>query len=422
MLDLKFIKDNPELVKENLKKRFQEEKILLVDEILKLYANFRLFKKQLDFLRHKKNLISKEINQLKKRNIDNKKKLKEAKKLSRHIKETEQKTKLTQEKLKQELINIPNILHASVPKGRDETQNKVIRKWGTIKKPKFKLKSHGELLEKLNQTDFKQAAKVSGAGFVYIKDKVALLDLALQRFAIDYLLKKKFLLVFPPLMLRKKITEDTTDIEAFKNMIYKIENEDLYLIPTSELPLVAMFSNKVLKELPIKLVGYSPCFRKEIGSHGVDTKGLFRMHQFNKVEQVILCKPENSWRMFDEMQRYSEEIIQKLKLPYRVVNICSGSLGTKQAKQLDIEIYFPREKKYKEVGSCSNCTSYQATNLNIKYINKKGERRYVHTLNNTALATSRIMRAIIENYQQKDGSIKIPAVLQKYMNNLKTIK
>lgn len=413
MLDVKFIKDNLDLVKKDLKKRYQENKITLVDGILDLYKEFTTLKKQVDFLRHKRNLISKDINKLRKQKIDVKKKLREAKKLPKDIQEVEQKIRILQKDIKQKLMIIPNITHKSVPKGKDTTQNKVVKKWGTIKKSNFKLKSHGELLEKLNQADFKQAAKVSGAGFVYIKDKIALLDLALQKFAIDYFLKKKFTLVYPPLLLRKEATEGVTDLEAFKDVIYKIENEDLYLIPTAEFPLVAMFSNKLVNKLPEKIIGYSPCFRKEIGSHGVDTRGFHRMHQFNKVEQIILCKQEDSWKIFEEMQKYSEEIMQKLKLPYRVVSICSGDLGTKQAKQLDIEAYFPREKKYDEVTSCSNCTSYQSVNLNIKYLDKK-ERKHVHILNNTALATSRIMRAIIENYQQKDGSIKIPLVLQKY--------
>lgn len=415
MLDVKFIKDNLDLVKKDLRKRYQEDKIPLVDGILDLYNEFTTLKKQVDFLRHKRNMISKEINQLRKRKIDVKKKLREAKKLPKDIQDVEQKIRTLQKDIKQKLMIIPNITHKSVPKGKDETQNKVIKKWGTIKKPSFELKSHGELLEKLNQADFKQAAKVSGAGFVYIKDKIALLDLALQRFAIDFMLKKKFTLVYPPYMLRREATEGTTNLEEFKDAIYKIENEDLYLIPSSELALVSLFMDKAIKEkdLPIKLIGYSANFRKEIGSHGVDTRGLHRMHQFNKVEQIIICKPEDSYKLFDEMQKYSEEIMQKLKLPYRVVNMCSGDLGEKQAKQIDIESYFPREKKYDEVTSCSNCTSYQAVSLNIKYIGKK-ERNYVHTLNNTALATSRIMRAIIENYQQKDGSIKIPVVLQKY--------
>ncbi len=424
MLEIKFIEKNTKLVKENLKKRFQEDKILLIDEILKFYDHFKTLKKQLDFLRHKRNLLSKEINQLKKRKVDLKKKLREAKKLPKEIKNLEQKVKSIQEQLKKNLMKIPNILHKSVPIGKNETQNKIIKKWGVIRKFGFKLKSHGELLEELKQADFKKAADVSGTGFVFLKDKIALLDLALQRFAIDYLLKKGFLLVYPPLTLRKKITAGVTDLEAFKDTIYKIENEDLYLIPTSEFPLIGMFSNEILKEkeLPIKIVGYSPNFRKELGSHGIDTKGLFRMHQFNKVEQVVICKPKDSWKLFEEMQKYSEELMQKLRLPYRVVSICSGELGLKQSKQLDIEAYFPREKKYKEVTSCSNCTLYQAANLNIRYINNKGKREYVHILNNTALATSRIMRAIIENYQKKDGSIKIPNVLQKYMNDLKLIK
>jgi len=247
----------------------------------------------------------------------------------------------------------------------------------------------------------------------------------LQRFAIDNLVKKGFILVEPPLMLRRKPYEGVTDLGDFETMMYKVEGdkeEDLYLIATSEHPIGAMLMNKVLdsEEMPLKYCGVSACFRKEIGSHGIDEKGLFRVHQFNKIEQFIFCKPEDSWEFHEELIKNAEELFKKLKLPYRVVAICTGDIGIVAAKKYDLEVWMPREKAYKEAVSCSNCTAYQAVRLNIKY-NDKGSKEFIHTLNSTAIATGRALRAIIENYQQKDGSIKVPAVLVPYMNGVKVI-
>jgi seryl-tRNA synthetase len=248
------------------------------------------------------------------------------------------------------------------------------------------------------------------------------MELALQKFAIDLLTKKGFILTQVPLMLRRKPYEGVTDLKDFETMMYKIENEDLYLIATSEHAIAARFSNHLFKsdELSKKFVGVSSCFRKEIGSHGVDERGLFRVHQFNKVEQFIFCKPEDSWKIFEDLIKNAEEIFKKLKLPYRIVSICTGDIGTVAAKKYDLEVYMPREKTYKEVVSCSNCTSYQATRLNIKYV-KDGKKDYLHTLNSTAIATSRTLRAILENCQQKDGTVKVPSVLVPYMNGIKVL-
>ena len=307
-------------------------------------------------------------------------------------------------------------MHNSVPVGKDETGNKTVRKHGEIKKPSFELKTHEAIIEKLKLGDFDNAAKVSGRGFYYLFGDLALMELALQKFAIDILTKKGFILIQVPLMLRRKPYEGVTELDNFKTMMYKIEDEDLYLIATSEHAIAARLSGHIFNEneLPKKFVGVSPCFRKEIGSHGVDEKGLFRVHQFNKVEQFVFCKQEDSWKIFEELIKNSEELFKKLKLPYRIINICTGDIGEVAAKKYDLEVYMPREKTYKEVVSCSNCTSYQSERLNIKY-QKGREKEYVHTLNCTAIATSRVLRAILENYQQKDGTIKVPAVLVPYM-------
>ena len=423
MLTIKFIKENPNIVKKDLKKRNDPEKVKWIDLILKKHSQYLDLLKKEQELRHKRNLITDEINQLKKQGQDIKEKIKEAKEFPQKVHELTNKVETLRNEIKYYLMRIPNVLHDSVPRGKDETENKTVRKWGEIKKPSFELKSHGEIIEKLNLGDFDSAAKVSGRGFYYLLGDLALMELALQRFAIDILTKKGFTLTEVPLMLRKKPYEGVTDLGDFETMMYKVENEDLYLIATSEHAIGARLMNHTFeeKELPLKFVGVSPCFRKEIGSHGVDEKGLFRVHQFNKVEQFIFCKPENAWQLFEDLIKNAEELCKKLKLPYKITSICTGDIGTVAAKKYDLDVYMPREKAYKEVVSCSNCTSYQAVRLNIKY-QKGQEKEYVHTLNSTAIATSRTLRAILENYQQKDGTVKVPAVLIPYMNGKKILE
>jgi seryl-tRNA synthetase len=422
MLQIKFIRENTDIVKKDLKKRNDLEKLKWVDDLLKKDVQYRELLQKEQELRHKRNLISDEINQLKKQGKDLKEKIKEAKELPAKVKELTDKVETLREEITNYLMRIPNILHDSVPTGKSEKDNKVLRKVGEIKKPNFELKTHEAVIEKLKLGDFDNAAKVSGKGFYYLFGDLALMELALQKFAIDILTKKGFTLAEVPLMLRRKPYEGVTDLGDFETMMYKIENEDLYLIATSEHAIGALCSNQTFNEedLPKKFVGVSSCFRKEIGSHGVDEKGLFRVHQFNKVEQFIFCKPEDSWKLHEELLKNTEEIYKKLKLPYRVISICTADIGTVAAKKYDLEAYMPREKAYKEVVSCSNCTSYQSVRLNIKY-QKGKEKDYVHTLNSTAIATSRTLRAILENYQQKDGTVKVPAVLVPYMNGIKVL-
>ena len=425
MLDIRFIRENPDIVKKDLKKRGDEEKSSWIDDLLKKDKEYKNLLQINQELRHKRNTISQEINKLKKEGGDVSGKVKEAKEIPGKIKEVDDRIKELGEKIYYYLMRLPNILHKSVPVGKDESENKVVRIWGKKPKFSFELKPHGELIEKLGIGDFEQAAKVSGKGFYYLIGELALMEQALQRFAIDFLVKKGFTLVEPPLMLRRKPYEGVTDLADFETMMYKVEgeNEELFLIATSEHPIGAMMMNKVLdeKDIPLKYCGVSSCFRKEIGSHGIDEKGLFRVHQFNKVEQFVFCKPEDSWKFHEELIENAEKLFQKLKIPYRIVNICTGDIGIVAAKKYDLDAWMPRENEYKEVVSCSNCTSYQAVRLNVRY--KKGVgKEYVHTLNSTAIATGRALRAIIENYQQKDGSIKVPAVLQPYMNGIKVIK
>lgn len=415
MLDIKLIREHPEIVKQNLEKRKDKEKINWLLKLIQLDKRYLKLKQNVEILRSQRNTASHEINELQKQGKDIKAKVKQIKEIPRLIEENEVKLQKAKEEIDYYMMRLPNILHESVPYGEDNNDNKEIRKWGVIPKFNFELKSHSELIESLEIGDFKKASEVSGAGFYYMSGKLSLLNLALMQFAIDHLVKKGFQLVIPPLMLNKKAYEGVTDLADFENVMYKIENEDLYLIATSEHPIAALFMNEIIPEdkLPIKICGISPCFRKEIGSHGVDTRGLFRVHQFWKIEQFIFCKPEDSWKYHEKLQKNSEELYQLLKIPHRVVNICTGDIGIIAAKKYDIEAWFPRQKEYKEVGSNSNCTEYQSRRLNIKFIDK-GNRAFVHTLNNTAIATSRALVAILENYQQKDGSIKIPEVLHKY--------
>jgi len=422
MLTIRFIKENPDIVKKDLKKRNDLEKLKWVDLILKKHNQYLDLLKKEQELRHSRNLVTDEIRQLKKQGKDIKDKIKDAKEFPQRVNELTNRVEALRNEIKFYLMRIPNVLHKSVPIGKSEKNNKVLRKYGEIKKPKFKLKTHEDVIEALNLGSFEAAARVSGRGFYYLLGDLALMEMALQKFAIDNLTKKGYILAEVPLMLRRKPYEGVTDLADFETMMYKIDNEDLYLIATSEHAVAAMHSDAIFNEneLPKRIVGVSPCFRKEIGSHGVDEKGLFRVHQFNKVEQFVFCKPEDSWEIFEELIKNSEELFKKLKMPYRVVSICTADIGTVAAKKYDLEVYMPREQAYKEVVSCSNCTSYQSVRLNIKY-QKGKEKHYAHTLNCTAIATSRTLRAILENYQQKDGTVKVPSVLVPYMNGKKIL-
>lgn len=425
MLDIKLIREKPELVRENIARRRDPEKLQLLEKVINCDKKWREVQTQINSLRKRRNELSREIALRKKEGKDIESLLKEASQIPEKIKELEAEAKKLKEELREGLMRLPNLIHESVPYGKDENDNVEIRRWGSPPKFDFEPKDHLEILKNLGLIDAERAAKVAGAGFFYLKEELVLLDLAIQKFAIDFLIKKGFILVEPPFMMTKKAYEGMIDLSDFETAIYKIENEPLYLIATSEHPLGAMFMNEVFdkSELPLKLCGISPCFRKEIGSHGKYTKGLFRMHQFNKIEQFVFCLPEQSWEMHEELQRNAEELYQKLGLHYRVVNICTGDLGTVAAKKYDIEVWMA-DGKYRESGSNSNCTDYQARRLNIRYREGHGKpvKGFVHTLNSTALATSRTMIAIIEQFQQKDGSVIIPKVLSPYMNGIEKLE
>jgi len=421
MLDIRFVRASPELVKADLLKRNDTEKIAWVDDLLAKDTRHRELIGQNNEIRRRRNSISYDINRAKKAGEDASALLAEAASLPQKIKENDAEMEELSAQIRNYLMRLPNILHESVPEGKDDTENVEIKKVGNPREFDFELVNHGQLAAEKGWADFERASKTSGSGFYFLKGNLVLLDLALQRFAIDLLSSRGFTPVIPPFMINRKSYEEVTDLNDFENVMYKIDGDDAYLIATSEHPIAAMFQDEIFeeKDLPIRLAGLSPCFRREIGSHGLDTKGLFRVHQFFKVEQFVYCKPEQSWEIHEELRENAEDVFKQLKLPYRVVNICTGDIGTVAAKKYDIEAWMPRENAYREVVSCSNCTAYQATRLNIKVRDSKDfeSKQYVHTLNSTAIATSRAMRAILENYQQKDGSVEIPEVLRPYMNN-----
>lgn len=426
MINPKIIRDDPKKVRENLEKRHNPSLLSLFDSWVSQDKEWRVLKQEVDDLRAKRNIITEQIKNAKGKGTDSKKLMEEAKKLPALVKEKEAKLKILEEDNKAKIMRLPNILHDSVPFGKDDTENVPVKTWGEAKAPSFELKHHGEIAKALGIAEFERAVKVAGTGFYYLKGDLALLDLALQRLALDILIEKGFTPIQPPLMMNRKAYSGVTDLEDFETVMYKIENEDLYMIATSEHPMVSMYMDEVLEEkdldTPIRFAGMSPCFRKEIGKHGLDERGFFRVHQFNKIEQVVICKPEDSWKEFEIISKNQEIFFQKLEIPYRIVNVCTGDMGVVAAKKFDLEGWSPREKKYIELGSCSNCTSYQAVRLNMKYRKKDGTKEYVHTLNNTMVPTTRTLRIVIENYQIKDGTIKIPKALQPYMNGKTEIK
>jgi seryl-tRNA synthetase len=425
MLDIKLIRENPELVKSNLTKRGNPENIKMLDALVDVDRKWRQHLTKLNELRHERKMVTTEIAMLKKTGKDASGKVEKAKAIDSEITSIEKEVASTEEKTRDYLLRLPNLLHKTVPVGKDENDNVQVRSWGAIPKFDFPARNHIDLGLNLDIIDVERAGKVSGSRFFYLKKEGVLLDMALMNFAMKEIAKKGYLPVEPPYLMRKDAYEGVTALSDFEDVLYKIENEDLYLIATSEHPMAAMYQNEVLKEeeLPLKLAGISACFRKEAGAHGKDTRGIFRTHQFNKIEQFVFCAPEESWQLHEELLHNAEGLAQKLGLPYRVVNVCTGDIGTVAAKKYDIEAWMPAQNAYREIVSCSNCTDYQARRLNIRYREKEGAptKGFVHTLNSTAIATGRTIVAILENFQQEDGSIAIPEVLRKYMGDIEKI-
>jgi seryl-tRNA synthetase len=423
MLDIRFVRAHPDLVKADLQKRNDPEKMGWVSDLLRKDARSRELKVETDTFRQRRNTIARDINAAKKAGKDAKDLMAEAAALPQKIRACDAEQEEIKNTTHNYLMRLPNILHDSVPIGNDDSENVEIKRVGTPRIVDFEIKNHGQLATDNNWADFERATKIAGAGFYFLKGSLVLLDLALQRYALDLLAEKGFTPVIPPYMINRSSYEGVTDLSDFEKVMYKIDGDDTYLIATSEHPIGAMYQDEIFeeKDLPLRLAGISPCFRREIGAHGLDTKGLFRVHQFTKVEQFVFCKPEDSWAIHEELLANAEELFTGLGLPYHVVNICTGDIGTVAAKKYDIEVWMPRENAYKEVVSCSNCTSYQAVRLNIRVRDKKDfeSKQHIHTLNSTAVATSRVIRAILENNQQSNGSVEIPDVLRPYMSDRK---
>ncbi|TLZ45496.1 MAG: serine--tRNA ligase [Methanobacteriota archaeon] len=416
MLDIRLVREDPDRIRRDLAKRRAPEKDKVLDAVIEADKAWRKALADADALKRRRNEITKEIAAAKKEGQSADKLRKEAAELPKKIDALDREIDALAGKVRDGLLRLPNLLDESVPVGKDDSENVEVARWGAPRTIDFELRSHGELLEALRLADFERARKVAGAGFVYLLGDLVRLDQALLGFALDHMIKQGFTAVFPPLLMRRAAYEGVVDLADFENVMYKVDEEDLYLIATSEHPIGAMFMDEVIDadRLPLTLAGLATQFRREIGAHGVDTKGLFRMHQFNKVEQFVFCRPEESRGWHEKLRANGEAIYRALEIPYRVVNVCTGDIGTVAAKKYDIEAWFPRQAAYREVISCSNCTDYQARRLNIRAGKVGGDKFVPHTLNATAMATSRGLVAVLENYQNPDGSVTIPKVLRPY--------
>ena len=424
MLDLKFVRENPEIVKENIKKKFQDSKLPLVDEVIRLDAESRKAKQEADDLRAARKRISKEIGTLM---AQGKKEEAEAKKAevaanAKRLAELEELEPVLQEKVTEIMMKIPNIIDASVPVGKDDSENVEIQKYGEPVVPDFEVPYHADILKSISGLDKDAAGRTSGNGFYYLMGDAARIHSAMISYARDFMIDKGFTYCIPPFMIRSSVVNGVMSFAEMEAMMYKIEGEDLYLIGTSEHSMIGKFKGEMVNEesLPITMTSYSPCFRKEVGSHGIEERGVYRVHQFEKQEMVVLCKPEDSMDWYNKMWSYTVEFFRSLDVPVRTLECCSGDLADLKVKSCDVEAWSPRQKKYFEVGSCSTLGDAQARRLGIRTKGKDGT-YYVHTLNNTVLATPRGLIAFLENNVNEDGTINIPVALRPYMGGKEKI-
>ncbi|MCV0410997.1 serine--tRNA ligase [Nitrosopumilus sp.] len=421
MLDPKLIKENPQIIQDMLKARSVEFDL---NGLIKSDQKRREFILKTDELRKKKNQVALEISLKKKKGEDASGILKEMKNVSAKLSELESEQESIEKYYSKLALTIPNLVDKSVPVGIDESSNIEIRKWGKIPNFNFKINDHIDISENLDLVDLERAAKVAGARFYYLKNDLVRLNQSLIHYGLNFLAKKEYSLVQPPYMINRESMEGAVIADDFEEVIYKVEDEDLYMIGTSEHAMAAMHSKEIIegKDLPLRYAGISPCFRKEAGAHGRDQKGIFRVHQFDKIEQFVFSRPEDSWNEHEKMISVAEEFYQSLEIPYRVMLLSTGDMGKVSAKTYDIEAWMAGQNAYREIVSCSNCLDYQARRLKIRFRDKTNEdTQYLHTLNSTLIATTRILVAIMENFQTKDGHIKIPYVLQSYMGNQKEI-
>ncbi|AKN30240.1 seryl-tRNA synthetase [Clostridium carboxidivorans P7] len=425
MLDLRFVRENPEVVKQNIKNKFQDNKLGLVDEVIELDTELRNIKKEADSLRADRNKISKQIGGLmaqgkKDEAEEMKKKVTEH---SEHLAQLEAKEDELEKKIKTDMMTIPNIIDPSVPIGKDDSENVEVERFGEPAVPDFEVPYHTDIMEKLNGIDLDSARKVAGNGFYYLMGDIARLHSAVISYARDFMIDRGFTYCIPPFMIRSEVVTGVMSFAEMDAMMYKIEGEDLYLIGTSEHSMIGKFIDTILPEdtLPRTLTSYSPCFRKEKGAHGIEERGVYRIHQFEKQEMIVVCEPKDSPMWYDKLWKNTVDLFRSLDIPVRTLECCSGDLADLKVKSVDVEAWSPRQKKYFEVGSCSNLGDAQARRLKIRVDGKDGK-YFAHTLNNTVVAPPRMLIAFLENNLNEDGSINIPTVLQPYMGGKKVIK
>jgi len=425
MLDIKFVRENPEIVKENIKKKYQDQKLPLVDEVIELDAKIRAYKQEAENLRASRNDLSKQIGALMRE-----KKIEEANaikarvaKNNERIAEIEPELDKLAEELNKRMMVIPNIIDKSVPVGKDDSENVEIERFGEPVVPNYEIPYHADIIAKFNGLDKESSGRTSGNGFYYLIGDIARLHSAMLSYARDFMIDKGFTYCIPPFMIHSDVVNGVMSFAEMENMMYKIEGEDLYLIGTSEHSMIGRFKGQIVKEseLPITLTSYSPCFRKEVGAHGIEERGIYRVHQFEKQEMIVLCKPEDSMKWYNKMWSYTVEFFRSMDVPVRTLECCSGDLADLKVKSCDVEAWSPRQKKYFEVGSCSTLGDAQARRLGIRTKNENGT-YLLHTLNNTVLATPRGLIAVLENNYNEDGSISIPKALQPYMGGKTIIK
>ena len=426
MLDIKFLRQNPDVVKENIKKKFQDEKLPLVDEVIELDKRNREIKGEVEALRAEKNKVSKEIGACmahgeKEKAEELKKKVQEN---AARMEELSAEEKEVEAKIKKDMMVIPNIIDPSVPIGKDDSQNVEIEKFGEPIVPDFEIPYHTEIMEKFNGIDLESAGKVAGNGFYYLMGDIARLHSAVISYARDFMIDRGFTYCIPPFMIRSNVVTGVMSFAEMDSMMYKIEGEDLYLIGTSEHSMIGKFIDQIVpeEELPKTLTSYSPCFRKEKGAHGIEERGVYRIHQFEKQEMIVVCKPEESKEWYDKLWKNTVDLFRSLDIPVRTLECCSGDLADLKVKSCDVEAWSPRQKKYFEVGSCSNLGDAQARRLGIRVKGSDGNKYFAHTLNNTVVAPPRMLIAFLENNLQADGSVRIPEVLRPYMGGKSEIR
>ena len=426
MLDLRFVREKPEIVKQNIRNKFQDAKLPLVDEVIELDEENRKVKKEADDLRASRNKISKQIGALmgqgKKEEAEEVKKQVTA--ASDHLAELEEKEKDLEERIKKIMMTIPNIIDPSVPIGKDDSENVEVQKYGDPVVPDFEIPYHTEIMEKFNGIDLDSARRVAGNGFYYLMGDIARLHSAVIAYARDFMIDRGFTYCVPPFMIRSDVVTGVMSFAEMDAMMYKIEGEDLYLIGTSEHSMIGKFIDQIIpeEELPKTLTSYSPCFRKEKGAHGIEERGVYRIHQFEKQEMIVVCKPEESKMWFDKLWQNTVDLFRSMDIPVRTLECCSGDLADLKVKSVDVEAWSPRQKKYFEVGSCSNLGDAQARRLRIRVNGPDGKKYFAHTLNNTVVAPPRMLIAFLENNLQADGSVRIPEVLRPYMGGKTEIK